>query len=285
MSTNTFVPTIWSKEIALGVKRALVAAQPGVVNHDYEGDVANQGDSVHINGLEPVTVKDYDRTAGLGAPERLTTNRTTLTIDQAKSFDFLVDDIEKVQTNPKYLASATDDSAYRIALVEDDFVLGVMVAGAGNATGANKITVTGAQGIDAAEDFYDKILIPLRTRLNKAECPTAARFVLVDADAEAKLLLDKRFVASGADAADDRLQNGVIGKAAGFTVILTNAPAIAGKAVAGVGNATTVADQIVKVRGMESENWFGTRVSGLRVYGAKVTRPANLAVATWANKS
>lgn len=285
-NANKFVPEVWAQEILLANRQNLVAGQSGVVNHDYEGDIASAGDTVHINGLEPVTVKTYDRVNGLGAPQRLTTNRVTLSITEEKAYDFLVDDIEKAQTNPKYMATATSEASYVLSLVQDEFVLGTMLAGAdaGNAVSAS---------IVAPEDFYSKVLVPLRTKLNKAKVRADGRFVIIDPEAEAFLLLDKRFTASGADAADSRLLNGEVGRAAGFSILVSTStqvagspavgttPAVPAKCIAGIANATTVADQVVKTRGMESENYFGTRVNGLHVYGAKVVRPKNLAVASW----
>ena len=160
--------------------------------------------------------------------------------------------------------------------VQDGFVLAAMVAG-----GATGNAVTAELDPAVETEYYNRVLVPLRTKLNKASVPTDGRFVIIDPDAEALLLLDKRFIANGTAAGDARLLNGSIGYAAGFRVLVSNSDAVAGKAVAGVASACTVADQIVKVRGIESENWFGTRVQGLHVYGAKVVRPANLVVATW----
>lgn len=271
--TAEFVPTIWSREIHRGNQARLVT-QEGIVNHDYEGDITQAGDTVHINGLEPVTIKDYDRAEGLGDPERLEANRRTLVIDQMKAFDFLVDDIEKVQANADLLGAATGNASRGLVAVQDDFVLDLMVKGA-----ATKATKALAESDEKA--FFNKVVVAGRTALNKASVTSEGRFIVTDPEGEAYLSLDPRFIANGSSESDERLLNGQVGRIGGFRVLVSNSAKVAGKAVIGTPDATTVADQIVKVRGMESERYFGTRVSGLHVYGAKVTRPENLFVVTY----
>lgn len=283
MSTANFTPEVWAREIHLAQRRETILN--GVVNRNYEGEIANQGDTVHINGLDDLTIKDYDRTAGLGTPERLNTNRRTLVIDQAKAFDALYDDIEKVQNSPELLGQAASTAGTQLVEVAEDFVFGRMVAGAGR---------KGSVEIAAPGDVYDKLILPAATVLKRANCARSGRFAVLGPELEELLQRDDRVIKGGSEAADARFVNGVIGRVGGITLLSSNASVFAddavrdedgevttpattyGKVIVGHMSATTVADQIVKTRAMESENWFGTRVSGLHVYGAKVVRPENL---------
>ncbi len=85
-----------------------------------------------------------------------------------------------------------------------------------------------------------------------------------------------------------RLQNGEVGEAAGFAILKSNnVPNTAGtkyKIIAGHARATAFVEQVLDVQTYKPEKRFGDAVKGLHVYGAKVVRPACLAMLI-ANKS
>ena len=101
------------------------------------------------------------------------------------------------------------------------------------------------------------------------------------------LLKDTRFVGSGADAADARLGNGMIGSAAGFKVLKSNNVPIASstkyKVIAGHPMAYSYAEQINRVEAYRKEKGFGDGVKGLHVYGGKLVRPYAWAVGSVTN--
>src|SRR5689334_12725539 len=119
MSLVNFIPTVWSGTMLRYLDKAHVFAQPGVVNRDYEGEIAAFGDSVKINQLGPITISDYTKNTDLSTPEALNGNQTVLVIDKAKSFNFQVDDIDRAQQTPKVMQTAMERSAYGIADVVD----------------------------------------------------------------------------------------------------------------------------------------------------------------------
>ena len=117
--------------------------------------------------------------------------------------------------------------------------------------------------------------------------PKASRWVVVPAWYHALLLLDNRFVQAGTSAADNVLRNGEVGKATGFSVIVSNNVAYTGssgsekfKVMAGYDQTISYAEQIVEVQAYRPELRFADAVKGLHVYGAKVVRPDALAVLT-----
>ena len=91
MAITTFIPQIWSARLLNALEKAHVAAQ--LVNTDYEGEIKQHGDTVKINSLGAITIKDYTKNTDMDAPETLTTEEAVLTISQAKYFNFQVDDI------------------------------------------------------------------------------------------------------------------------------------------------------------------------------------------------
>jgi hypothetical protein len=84
VTLNSFIPEIWSNEIARNLDKLLVYGQPEIVNRDYEGEITGAGDTVHISGIGPVTIGNYIKNTNIGDPETLTSAQTTLIIDQQK---------------------------------------------------------------------------------------------------------------------------------------------------------------------------------------------------------
>ena len=95
-------------------------------------------------------------------------------------------------------------------------------------------------------------------------------------DFMALLLQDDRFVKAGTDAGEARLQNGFVGRAAGFDIYESNnvySTQTYGTVIAAPAFATTFAEQIVETEAYRLEKRFADGVKGLDVYGAKVVQP------------
>ena len=110
MSVANFIPTIWSARLLAHLDKAHVYAAQ--VNRDYEGEIKNYGDTVKINQIGDVTIKDYTKGKDIDDPEELSGDQNTLTIDQAKYFNFSIDDVDAAQVNPKLMDAAMQRSAY-----------------------------------------------------------------------------------------------------------------------------------------------------------------------------
>lgn len=281
MALNGFIPAIWSARLLFNLHKALVFASPGIVNHDYEGEV-KVGSSVKINSIGPVAVTDYEKNVDHVGPETLTEAQRTLLIDQQKMFNFQVDKIDQVQQNPKVMDEAMREAAYAIADVQDQFIANAYSdAAPGNAVGSTAAPVA----ITSANAYA--VLLRLKAKLDKANVPKVGRYVVLPTEWIGSLLLDNRFVGYGTEANKDGLTNGRIGRAAGFDIYesnnvaqLTGADAGKFKIVAGSPIAITFASQIAEMESYKPEKRFGDAVKGLFVYGKKVARPAALAVAT-----
>ncbi len=275
MAVTTFIPELWSARLLYALENSHVATN--LVNRQYEGVIANQGDTVHINTIGAITVKDYTKNSDIAAPDALTTTDQTLEIDQCKYFNFQVDDVDKVQAAGELIDVAMGRAAYALADTSDAFLLKTIAAGA--ATG-NTIGSAAAPVALTAENVYENI-VKLRTKLDKANVPNTGRTIVVPPEVYALLLLDDRFAKSTAVAGQDALLNGEVGKVAGFTVFMSNnvktgTGTDTGKTpyfeiTAQVSTATTYAEQIIKTEGYRMESRFADGVKGLHVYGAKVT--------------
>lgn len=276
MAFTNFIPKVWSSRLLEHLDKAHVYG--ALVNRDYEGEIKQYGDTVHINQIGAVTIKDYTRNTDIDAPEALSNTDQTLVIDQAKYFNFQIDDIDKAQIRPELMDAATQRAAYALADVSDTYIAGLMAAGALGTVGTDgsPITVT-------AQNAYEQ-LVALKVKLDEQSVPTIGRWVVVPAWFHGLLLLDNRFVANGTDKGVATLQNGLVGYAAGFEIHLSNnVPNTTDtkyKVIAGTNFGCSFAEQIVELKPYTPELRFADALKGLNVYGAKVIEGNALACLT-----
>lgn len=281
MAVTTFIPELWNARLLYALEKAHVATN--LVNRNYEGEIRNHGDTVHINTIGAITVKSYTKNTDIDAPETLTTTDQNLVIDQAKYFNFQVDDVDKVQAAGELVDTAMGRAAYALADVSDAYLLGVIAAGA---AAGNTIGSAAAPIALTASNVYENI-VKLKTKLDKANVPNTGRTIVVPPDVHSLLLLDDRFAKSTATAGQEALINGLVGRIAGFDVYMSNnvktgVGTDTGKTpyfeiTAQITDATTYAEQIIKTEAYRMESRFADAVKGLHVYGAKVTDGTKIA--------
>lgn len=287
MSINNFQPTVWAADILKATKTALVYAGSDVISSDYEGDIAQAGDTVKINMLGDVTVGNYVKDVDMAAPQSLSDGSLSLVIDQQKYFNFVIDDIDKRQANASLMDEATDRAGYAVAAVADQFTAGMYTdIDPANWIGNDTTPITGFSA--TSTKAYDQ-LVDVGTKLNNNDTPFEGRWVVVPPWYAGYLQKDLRFTGYGTGPNRTQLENGVvagpngiIGRAAGFNVYMSNnVPNVAGakyKIIAGHKFAWTFANQITETEAYRPERRFGDALKGLQVFGAKVIRPSNLAV-------
>lgn len=290
MSVASFIPELWSAKIGQKYKSSLVFAQPSVANRDYQGEITAQGDTVHINAISAIAVRDYTR-GGTITFDNVALASQDLVIDQAKYFAFLVNDVDKVQARGEYSSLALDEAAYSLKRAADSYAAGLFQPAAlsANKVGRVKIVSGGTQIAGSGQITAYDLLVELGLKLNKQDAPRENRYVVVPPEFEAAIQKDDRFVRVDASGTSDTLRNGIFARAAGFDVLVSNNLAVAGGGgadksdqviVAGIPGAFTFADQILKTEAGRREAGFDDFVKGLNVYGAKVTRPEGIATAT-----
>lgn len=284
MSLNNFIPQVWAGRLLVNLHKSFVYGQSGIVNRDYEGDIQNAGDTVKINAIGPVTIGDYVKNTNLADPETLTDAQSVLVIDQAKSFNFAIDDIDKVQGTPARMDAAMVEAAYGLADKVDQYVASLYTGVAA----ANTIGTDGTPIVPSANtagtSAYEK-LVDLGVLLSNANVPKLGRFAIVPPWFNGLLQKDDRFVKQVTPLGDAVLLNGVMGRAAGFDIFESNnVPFTAGgtkyKIIAGHPMAISFADQIREVVAYRPEKRFGDAMKGLHLYGAKLVRPMAIAVLT-----
>jgi len=269
----SFIPEVWSATMLTNLKKALRYAQPGVVNRDYEGDIAGQGDTVRIRSINRPTIGTYTKNSTTINPETLTDAQRALYIDQAKYFAFEVDDIDKAQSPGGELEAALLEAVYGLRDVADQYVAALY-------SGAQSANQLGTVSVTTGALAYTQ-LRKLKTKLDEANVPQEGRWCVVPPWYEGLLLEEDKFVRVDASGTDQGLRNGIIGRALGFDVMSSNnAPLVTGDdyaVMAGHPSAISYAEQIVSVEPYRPESAFADAVKGLHVYGAKLVRPDAIA--------
>lgn len=276
MSIETFVPKVWSARILESLDKTLVYAN--LFNRNYEGEIAAYGDTVHINSVGDVTVKTYTKDTDIADPDTLTTTESLLVIDQAKYFNIGIDDVDKAQARAELLQTAAARVGYSYGDIIDKWLASLLKAGT-----IVKDLGTDGTPLQVTEANAYNYMVNMKTALDKANVHTMGRRIVVPPEFEGYMLLDSRF-ASSSDAGNERLVNGVVARAAGFDIYVSNnVPNTAGakyKIIATTADQGTFAQQVLETEAYRPQKRFGDAVKGLNVYGAKVLRPETIAVAT-----
>ena len=277
MAVTGFIPKLWSARLLNALDKSHVFAN--VVNRDYEGEIKKMGDTVHINTIGAVTIGTYTQNTDFtSGPETLATTDQTLTIDQAKYFNFQVDDIDAAQAAGDIMDKAMTRAAYGLADASDKYIAGILAGAAdtSNTVSASAVALT-------SSNVYENV-VKMRTILDKANVPTAGRWLVIPPEMYALILLDDRFVKTGGEMAEGILRTGLVAQAAGFDIYLSNncvsanvSEKVTYTITGGVDSAATYAEQIVSTEAYRPEKRFADAVKGLHVYGAKVVDKAQLA--------
>jgi len=268
---------VWAAEVLVSLKKELVYAAPSVSNRDYVGDIASQGDTVHIINVSDPTVSSYTPDSDITI-QALTDAEKNLVIDQAKSFAFQIDDVHmrQARNGASLMAQALAQASYKLRDTADQYVAGLMK------TDVDSGNALGAKSVNSVDTAY-ALIISLRQALDAANVPSNGRYLVLTPELEGYLLKDSRFVGAQNYGSTAPIQNGQIGNALGFTLYKSNnapAGASSGKIViAGHPMAVTYADQIASVEQFRMEKRFADGVKGLHLYGAKVVRPTAIATA------
>lgn len=277
MSIASFIPEVWSARLLDHLRKNLVVAN--LFNRNWEGEIAQMGDTVHINQLAEITIKAYTANVDIANPDQLSTTQVPLQINQGDYFNFYLNDVDRAQARADLMDRAMQSASYGLADNLDKYLAGLLADGTlvtdlGNDTTPLLVT---------AQNAYE-LLIRMKVALDKANVPTQGRYALMPPEFEGYMLLDNRFASAGGPNAEGRLINGLVARAAGFDIYVSNnvknTSGAKYKVIASTPDQATYANQILKTEAYRREKGFDDGVKGLHVYGAKVLRPAAVAVAT-----
>lgn len=266
MAIVNFISTIWSENLLKQLDKKYI----GVLNcnRDFEGEITEQGSTVKINGVGDVTVSDYKANTDMDTPQALSDYFYLLKINQAKYFNFQIDDIQKAQANPKLMDEAMRVAAAALANQADAYVYSLY-------SEADSVITDDAV---TAEKMINHI-IDVRTRMAKINVNNPDDIV-VEVTPEIAALILKAKIDLGTDNSD-ALESGYLGKIAGCKIFVSNNVVVNSgyhKCLVRTKRAIAFAEQISEVEAYRPEKRFADAVKGLHLYGAKVIYPDELIV-------
>ena len=287
-SGSAFIPEIWSGKLQVKFYKSTVLAE--ITNNDWEGEIKNQGDTVHIRSIPTITISDYEK--GMNLSNQVPTSTPIeLTIDKGKYFSVIVDDVDDVQADVRLMDIFTNDASEQMKIAIDGDVLNNVapdVATANQGTTAGAISgdidlgTTGAPVAVTTTNVLETILNCGKV-LDEQNVPEDGRWMVV-APWFASLLKGsdlRQAYLTGDDVSP--LRNGKLGMIDRFTLFVSNnmTKVVAGgdnayHFLAGTRDAISFASQITNVESLRSTATFGNIVRGLNVYGYKVVKPEAL---------
>ena len=281
-----FIPEIYSKKVQIALRKAAVAE--AICNTGYMGEISNFGDTVNIIKEPQIAVADYTRGLTVTSTD-LTDQELVLTIDQAKSFSFKLDDLEKRFSHVNFQAVASDNAAYALRDAMDSNILTAIRAGAGVTTGM------GTTGTPIDIGFTGSKVDPLNQmalaakELDEANAPEEGRwFVAAPEWYNALSNSSSKLLSVDFNAGQGSIRNGLVasGLLRGFSMYKSNnlptndlsgaspaGSATAPEALFGHMSSTAAASSMNKVETVRDTGTFSDIVRGLMVWGRKVLRP------------
>jgi len=257
--------TVWSETLYRELTKNYVGVK--LSTREFEGDIKGQGDRVKILGIGNIGVYDYFKNMDMSIPQILTDNERTLIIDQAKTFNFYIDDVDAAQIKTNLMQIAMKRASEALSDAADKFIYSLRDDAV---TTITNDAVTSTNIISTLSDA--------RLKLMENNVSNSAEISLeVSPAIEQKLVLAKVLRDTDNSAA---LGNGYIGTFMGFKVYVTNNITADSngtfKCIARTRRAIAFAEQLSKVKAYEPELRHGDAVKGLHLYGGKIVYPKEM---------
>lgn len=266
MAYSNFKPTVWSKFIQTELEKKCRLAEDCWTQ--FEGE-AKQGARVKILGVSAPEIFDYVAGEGIPAPTTIEGTSVQLDIDQAKAFNFMIDDIDRAQSVDGLMETLIKEATAKMAKTRDAFIAS-LAKDAENASESTAVTTP-----EEAKAMVDEALLSLREHD-------------VDIEDEVTITVSPFFYQLFRDALteiktnnDELIKKGVVGMYDNCNVKLSNNLYNDGtddymlvrtkRAIAFVG-------AIDETEAYRPESHFADAVKGLNVYGGKIVRQNELYV-------
>jgi len=269
------VPEIWSSDLLKRLNDLLNYGK--VCNRGYERLIRGFGDTVKINELGTVDINSYTSTStGILTIQHVTDAQKILKIDRAYYTSFWLDKLEKAQITPDVLEPYKAQSAWTLANEIDEYIASL------HSEAGITVTGTWAGGTAVTSTNVLKYVSLINQKHDEANTPVMGRWLAVPPWLYQKMLL-ARIVLDTENKAI--LSTGALGRFMNFGIYVSNnVPHGSGTdraaIMSGYGDSIALAQQVMLTEIHESQRiGFKWLVKSLMVYGAKVVRPNNLAVA------
>ncbi|MDD7676821.1 MAG: hypothetical protein SO125_06355 [Eubacteriales bacterium] len=265
MAISNFIPTLWSENLYTQLDAQYIGVKH--CNREFEGEIKQKGSVVSIVGVGAVNVFDYTKDTDMSSPQTLSDSAANLVINQAKAFNFQIDDIDRAQCTPKLMNQAMKVAASALAKTADTYIYSLY----------DKAGKTITEDATTTSNIIDHI-IDARTELFKNNVADADDIVIEVSPAVAALILKAKMNLSSDNT--ETLDCGCIGSVGGCRIYVSNNIATATssnvlyhKCLARTKRAIAFAEQLSEINAYRPEKRFADAVKGLHLYGAKVVYP------------
>lgn len=265
MAISNFIPTLWSENLYTQLDAQYIGVKH--CNREFEGEIKQKGSVVSIVGVGAVNVFDYTKDTDMSSPQTLSDSAANLVINQAKAFNFQIDDIDRAQCTPKLMNQAMKVAASALAKTADTYIYSLY----------DRADKTITEDATTTSNIIDHI-IDARTELFKNNVADADDIVIEVSPAVAALILKAKMNLSSDNT--ETLDCGCIGSVGGCRIYVSNNIATATssnvlyhKCLARTKRAIAFAEQLSEINAYRPEKRFADAVKGLHLYGAKVVYP------------
>ncbi len=267
MAISNFISTVWSETLIKQLDQEYIGVKN--CNRDFEGEIRGKGSTVKICSVGDITISDYTKNTDLSDPQTLSDSATNLVIDQAKSFNFQIDDVDRAQSTPKLMELAMSQAAAALAEVADKYVYSLYTG----VSSDNTETVA-----ELTEDNIVDTIIGMREKLYNNGVNSNIPLCLEVSPAVAMLILKAKLWTSSDNSS--AMSNGALGNLVGFEVFVSPNVAVDSsgytKCLARTKRAVAFAEQINEIEAYRPELRFADAVKGLHLYGAKIVYPKEI---------
>jgi len=265
MAYENFKPLVWSAKIQMEMPKFTVFENE--CNYQFLGDV-KKGRSVKIIGIGRPTIGDYTGQS-IGEPETVPDTAILMNIDQAKYFNFMVDDVDAAQSCDGQMEALLEGSIRALAEERDKYIAQMCALDAG-ATSAS-LAITDKASVKNA---VDEALVKLMSEGVSLSSDNVTIFLSPKA-----FLLFADYVMDTRTQNDEALQTGVLGRYMGCNVKMSNNFYNDGTddyLIVKTDKAVAFASGLDQMEAYRPQNLFSDAVRGLNTFGGRVVRPKEL---------
>lgn len=269
MAYDNFKPTILAANILVEKQKLTTFATE--CNTSYKGE-AKLGHTVQINDIGRPTITKYVPGTELGAPQVVAGSNVMLKIDQADSFNYMLDDVDAAMAKGDILKALSVGSARALADAEDFYIAKQCATEATTKIAASAVTTAKAMktAIDNAFEALWGNSVSHKDDVTMF-LPPWAYTLFKDQLVELKT------------ANDDLVAKGVLGTYNNAKIKLTNNlynDETDDHIIIKTREAFAYVSGLDKLEAYRPEKHFADAVRGLHTYGGKLIRPKELVVIT-----
>lgn len=265
MAINNFISTVWSENLLRSLDQSYVTVSH--CNREFDGDIKESGAVVNICGIQNIDVMNYEKGEGIPSPHPLEGFTRELKIDQAKCFNFLLDDVDRAQSNPKLMETAMKAAANELAKEAERYVFSLYET---VSTEPLELDPTNKDTIITA------ILLARQTLMLNGV--TDMSQVVLEVSPEVASILLRAKLALCHDQ-NEIVENGSLGKIMGIPVFVS--PYVVGSGniygahacIMRTRRSVAFAEQLSEIEAYRPEGMFADAVKGLHLYGASIIYP------------